>query len=137
VTELVHLDAASVDAVAQRVVELLRDDAAIASAAPELLTAAEVARRYRVDRSWVYSHATELGALRLGDGRKPRLRFDPQRVRQALDARSPSEGSRTGEVPARAGVRAVDVSRLVPEPADVLPQRWREAAGLEPTEASR
>jgi hypothetical protein len=35
----------------------------------------------------VYAHAAELGAMRLGSGRKARMRFDLDRARQALDAR--------------------------------------------------
>jgi hypothetical protein len=49
-----------------------------------LIDAAEVARRNSVDRAWVYSHADELGAVRIGDGPRPRLRFDPERVREAF-----------------------------------------------------
>jgi hypothetical protein len=48
------------------------------------LSAAEVARRYGVDRSWVYAHAEELGAMRLGGGPRARLRFDPALVDEAL-----------------------------------------------------
>ena len=54
---------------------------------PTWLTAAEVAARFRVDRAWVYQHADELGARRLGErgeGRRPRLRFDPQAVADRL-----------------------------------------------------
>jgi hypothetical protein len=138
VSELVQLDTASVEAVARRVVELLRDEGAIGTAgAGELLTAAEVARRHGVDRSWVYAHADELGALRLGDGPKPRLRFDPERVRDALDARSAGEGSRHGEGPAAMRVREVDLSGLVPNGLDSLPERWRDAAGASSRESTR
>lgn len=37
-----------------------------------------------VDRRFVYQHADELGGLRLGEGSKPRLRFDPERARAAM-----------------------------------------------------
>ena len=47
-----------------------------------LLTASEVAARFSVDRSWVYAHARELGVVRIGDGPRPRLRFDPAVVTQ-------------------------------------------------------
>jgi hypothetical protein len=52
------------------------------------LTAAEVARRFRVSPEWVRENAERLGALRLGDGPRPRLRFDPARVAEELSARS-------------------------------------------------
>jgi hypothetical protein len=88
VRELVHLDPASVDAVARRMLGLLRAEGAIGATstaqAGELLTAAEVARRFGVDRAWVYGHSAELGAVRLGDGPRGRLRFDPERVAEAL-----------------------------------------------------
>ena len=59
------------------------------------LDAAQVARRYGVDRGWVYEHADELGVIRLGGGPRPRLRFDPRAVDQAMrDARQPG-GPRT------------------------------------------
>lgn len=53
-----------------------------------LLTAAEVARRFRVSPEWVRENAGRLGALRLGDGPRPRLRYYPARVAEELSARS-------------------------------------------------
>jgi len=47
-----------------------------------LWTARHVAAHYRVDVSFVYQHADELGCVRLGGGKCPRLRFDPQVVRE-------------------------------------------------------
>jgi hypothetical protein len=32
--------------------------------------------------NFVYQHANELGCIRLGGGRRPRLRFDPRIVRE-------------------------------------------------------
>lgn len=49
-----------------------------------LLTAAEVAARFNVARSWVYEHARELGVVHLGNGPRPRLRFDPAVIGQKL-----------------------------------------------------
>jgi hypothetical protein len=40
-------------------------------------TAARVAAHYDVGVRFVYQHADELGCVRLGGGRRPRLRFDP------------------------------------------------------------
>jgi hypothetical protein len=57
-----------------------------------------------MERSWVYTHAIELGAVKLGSGAKPRLRFDPQVATRALH--------KIGEAPAaeiqRAGAAAPD-----------------------------
>lgn len=51
----------------------------------QLITASQVASGLGVTRDWVYEHAGELGAIRLGSGRKPRLRFDPRLVAQAIE----------------------------------------------------
>jgi hypothetical protein len=80
--------AALAEAVADRVVERLRD-----RPPPELLDAAEVARRFGIGPRWVREHADKLGAVRVGDGPRPRLRFDPEKVAAALTARSQSKGS--------------------------------------------
>jgi hypothetical protein len=55
----------------------------------------EVAQRLRVHESWVYAHAEELGAIRLGAGQKARLRFDLERVACAIGAND-SERIRKG-----------------------------------------
>lgn len=55
---------------------------------PELLTAAEVSAWWGVQRGWVYQHAEELGAIRIGMGERPRLRFDEAQVARRL-ARPP------------------------------------------------
>jgi hypothetical protein len=52
--------------------------------AEPLVDAAEIARLHGKTRSWVYEHAGELGAVRLGSGRRPRLGFSPVRVAAAL-----------------------------------------------------
>lgn len=57
----------------------------------EYLTATEVSKTYRLHRGWVYEHAQELGAIRIGDGERPRLRFDPEQVARRL-ARPPARG---------------------------------------------
>ena len=80
---IVRLDPASIDAIARHVVEILRGESLADTCTP--LTAAEVASRFGVSRSWVYENAERLGAIRLGDGARPRLRFDPARVREVLD----------------------------------------------------
>lgn len=89
----------AVEAIARRVVELLRSEPPRPAAAPageRLLTAAEVARWWGVERSWVYQHALRLGVIRLGDGPRPRLRFDPALVARRLGepARTPGSHAR-------------------------------------------
>jgi hypothetical protein len=86
-------EARLVDAIARRVVELLEGGRARAGgagagarAASAYLTVSQVAARYRVSRSWVYAHQRELGAIRLGQGPRARLRFDAAVVAEAIAA---------------------------------------------------
>lgn len=53
----------------------------------ELVDAATLAQILGTTRSWVYENAELLGAHRLGDGDRPRLRFDVDRARAALAGR--------------------------------------------------
>lgn len=78
----VRLDVESIEALAQRLAELIapREEAP----GRRLITAEEVARHWGVGRRWVYDHADELGAHRLGAGPRPRLRFDPDEVAERL-----------------------------------------------------
>lgn len=69
-----EIDRQAIETIAQRVAELL----AAESSAPRpvrLVDAATVARALGVERDWVYAHADQLGAVRLG-GPRGRLRFD-------------------------------------------------------------
>ena len=64
-----------IEAIALRVVALLKDEAARPSATKEFPTASEIAERYGLSTDWVYKYATELGAVPLGNTKRPRLRF--------------------------------------------------------------
>ena len=75
----VHVDERDIDAIAQRVIERLPG-----RTPGDLINAMQVAAQLGVRPEWVYAHARELGALRLDDGPRARLRFDPTLVRQAL-----------------------------------------------------
>jgi len=83
---VVELNDRQLDVLADRVAAHLADRvithlaSELATATPRLITASEVARRHGMTRSWVYEHADRLGAIRLGHGTKPRLRFDPEHV---------------------------------------------------------
>jgi hypothetical protein len=61
-----------------------------------LVDAAVLADLLGVTRSYVYEHADELGAIPLGTGPKPRLRFNPD---VALERLSACSASRTSEAP--------------------------------------
>ena len=47
----------------------------------------ELAEGLGVSLDYVYAHATELGAMRLGSGPKARIRFDLDGARRLLEAR--------------------------------------------------
>jgi hypothetical protein len=96
----IKLGPETVDKIARRVVELLEQKGLQER---ELVDATELARRFGIERSWVYTHAIELGAVRLGNGSKPRLRFDPEIAAQVLRK---VDGKPTADPPARAGKRA-------------------------------
>lgn len=89
----VRLRPEDVEAIAERVVEHLaeRDGRRVTLG---LATAAEVAKLYGVTPSWVYANKKRLGAVRLGDGPKARLRFDLERVEDELRIRANSHPRR-------------------------------------------
>jgi hypothetical protein len=115
-------DTQLVDAIARRVVELLEGSRARADAARPAtepgnacLTVSQVAARYRVSRSWVYAHQRELGAMRLGDGPRARLRFEPKVVADAITAFDQSQRSheepKTDRRPRR-GTRLIEFEKV-------------------------
>jgi hypothetical protein len=93
-----ELEVRLVDLIAQRVLQLLgdRNDDQV-----QLLTVAQVARRFQVHPSWVYANAQRLGALRLGPGPKAPLRFDPRRVALAVEDQDVPSGQRVEQMPTR------------------------------------
>jgi hypothetical protein len=121
----IRLDSETVEKIARRVVALLEQRGLQQR---ELVDAAELARRFGIERSWAYTHAIELGAVKLGNGSKPRLRFDPQIAARVL--------RRVGEVPtadppARSGKRAGQ-PRGSEDRGELLPIHGREEKGAPP-----
>src|SRR5205823_3993897 len=55
--------------------------------------AAAVARHLCCDRTWVYEHANELGAIKLGNGPKAHIRFRLEEVDRNLTLCSGTRGS--------------------------------------------
>jgi len=70
------------DAIAERVFALIRDE--LLRAPARLVDAAALADALGVERAWVYAHAAELHAVRLG-GEHGRLRFDIDLVLRSLN----------------------------------------------------
>jgi len=115
----IKLDPHAVEAIARRVVEILERKGLQQR---ELVDAAELARRFGIERSWVYSHAIELGAVKLGKGTKPRLRFDPEIAARVLRRVG---GDAAADPPARSGKRAGQPSASGGSGAQLLPIRGR------------
>lgn len=82
------LHADTLDHLADRIAErfAVRLGGLLPARAEALVDAAEIARMHGKTRSWVYQHAGELGAIRLGTGPRPRLGFSPTRVAELLAA---------------------------------------------------
>jgi hypothetical protein len=95
-----------------------------------LVDATELARLLGVSRAFIYEHADALGAMRLGTGKKARLRFDPVATREALTcigsrgapAQTASNGGDSAQARARSGGRR-PLHR--PLPGQILPLRPR------------
>ncbi len=96
------------DMLAERL-EAARAPAERAPASKDTLTAAQVAERLSVSARWVYDHASELHAIRLGDGPRARLRFRLESVDAAMSrygssrsqADNPQQQAKSESVPQR------------------------------------
>lgn len=114
--EYVRLHPDDVEAIARRVAELQSESSPTQR---ELLSATEVAQRFGLSREWVYANKARLGALSMGGGTRPRLRFDAARIAAALES-DPAPAPAVAEQPRRR-------SRAATPPADLLPIRGRQA----------
>lgn len=114
------LDAEDIERIADAVARRLIDCPSVSSREPRrLLDADAVARRLGVRRGWVYAHAEQLGAVRLGTGRG-RLRFDPDTLpRRPTDREKPTPQPRRC-TPGR-GRRAAPVPESAGRPVRLLP----------------
>jgi len=98
ITGELRLAPESIEALASRLAEVLGASAFATGEerkGERMISAAEVSQRWAVSRRWVYNHAEQLGARRLGSGARPRLRFDPDEVAERLGA--PRRLARAGD----------------------------------------
>jgi hypothetical protein len=131
----------TIERIAQRVVQLLHhqteahDDGS--NIPRDLMDAGQLAKHLGLTRAWVYEHAQQLGAIQLGDGPRPRLRFDPQTATQALHARQhrsePEPAKADGPRPGRPRRHRAPASVLLlpihePRTRGIL-ARWHRALG--------
>ena len=113
-------------------VQLGREPPALATssfqddARTRLVTPAELADFLVVDRSYVYEHADELGAKRLGSGPRARLRFDLDEVRRLIscDVGRQSTGAKSATQAAKRPRRRLRSGTK----AELLPIRGRSEA---------
>lgn len=110
--------AAFVDAVARRMIELLDERERPAAG---LVDAASLARLLGVSRSTVYEHQDELGGVQLGSGKRSMVRFDVEQARAAWTRRDPSERSEDPDPPAPPAVRRRRQRGAGRSTADLLP----------------
>jgi hypothetical protein len=80
---------------------------------PTPLTATDVAARFGVSRTWVYENAERLGVIRLGTGSKARLRFDPKRLSELIQA-APDSRERAMRRSPPAATRWLGKADLIP-----------------------
>lgn len=106
-----RLDEADIEAIASRVVELLSGQPDTANA--RLVDAAQLARVLAVERDWIYEHARELGAIRLG-GPRGRLRFDLRRVQRLLAKQHEAEQDEPRRAPRTSRPNASSAPELLP-----------------------
>jgi hypothetical protein len=101
-----------------------------------LVDAATLAAELGVSREWVYEHRDELGAIPLGKGSRPRLRFDPDAARAALSCSGSErsqypdlalESGQEGDRSTPRGSRRRSLAARRPEPGSILPIRPRRA----------
>jgi len=104
-TRETHIDLHVVEATAKRVFELLGDELAERDRGPVLEDAHQTAERFSLSKRWVYEHAKELGVIRVGEGDRPRLRFDPHIVRQRIADLAQPHQPTSAQSPAHGGSR--------------------------------
>ncbi len=91
------------DAVAARLAPLLAP--VDAGGSPRLLSASEAAQRLGRSRDWCYRHAEDLGAVRLGDGDRPRLGFPVDGLAAYVSRCVPGSGATEADAAPQAAPR--------------------------------
>jgi hypothetical protein len=119
----------------ERLASLVAERLGVVSGRSELVDAAELARMLGTSRAWVYRNAARLGARRLGDGVRGRLRFDLEAARAATSrlAVEPSQDgnpSAVAEFGPRSRSRRGRSPGRSPDPGSILTPRPRRAAEL-------
>jgi|SRR5581483_4181235 len=83
-----------------KIIQALSETSTHTGQQPRLVDANELAKILGVHRDTVYTHKHLLGGIPIGDGKKPRWRFDPEHARETWTHRSPRESSPPEKTPA-------------------------------------
>jgi hypothetical protein len=121
-SDFVRLAPDQLDELADLIAARLRCDQPVG-----LVDAMTVAKALGMKAGWVRENAAELGAVRLGDGPKPRLRFDLEKATAAWAARSAGERSLRAAPAPQAKTRRRRTSASATT-IDLLPVRGHEEA---------
>lgn len=118
------LDAEDIERIAERVVTLLAEaQREPVTTSARFVDATTISQLLDVDRDWVYAHAEQLGAIRLG-GERGRLRFDLTTLEQRLE--------RVGPTPARSvSSKNRHGRKRAPRRVPLIPYAQQRAAGSE------
>jgi hypothetical protein len=119
---ITELSAQCIEAIATRVIELLHERTQHLQHPESLIDVAELARRTGLSRTWIYEHARDLGAIRLGDGPRARLRFNPDTVKRLLEREAPqpkvaSATRRRGPIRPMSDIELLPISSMQPPPS--------------------
>jgi len=126
----VRFAAEDLELLAERVAELVLErmsDTATPGSSVELVDAAEIAQRFGLTAATVRARADTFGAIRVGDGPKPRLRFDSELVAAALASGSTDRRSPDPEVPAQPPFGAVGARPAPAQRPIYCPHEARDA----------
>lgn len=128
----VDLTPQAVEQVAARVAALLQrqqqnQEHGETSEPTGMLTVTQLAQHLHLHPAWVYEHADELGAIRIGSGPKARIRLDLYTAKEAL------RQNQASRAPAAATPKPRPTSRRrrpsTPPPVELLPIHERRTLG--------
>ena len=128
VSTTVRLADDQLELLADLIAERLRDGHEPDVGLVVLVDAAEIARRFGLTPATVRARADEFGVIRLGEGPKPRLRFDPAKVAVALTDCQAGRSPEPAEVPAQPTLRRRRRARRTGTGTELLPRRGTQTS---------
>ena len=137
----VDLTPQAVEQIATRVAQLLHRQQQTQQQAQTgepvgMVTVAQFAAYYKLNPAWVYEHADELGATRIGSGPKARIRIDFQIAKAALAQHRASRTPAPADAKPRRPRRRPETDLYSPD-APLLESRPRQILGVRSCVAPR